>query len=109
MTQVNNTLTGNNNDVSTYIVLYLRDRPYTISAGFYNAVQLQVEDNIPGMERGVKYTLEMLCGDVFWRTLSDGDTRKAGRCMADMVANNQFPQLRFIGCQHEHPKKYQLR
>lgn len=108
MEQVTSISSGNHNSVPTHIMLYDGDDVYTVPAELYNAVRFQVEEVIPAMERGVKYTLEMLCGDAFWRTLSDGDRRKAGRCMAHMVANNRLPQLRFFGCKHEHPKKYQL-
>ena len=101
------------NQVGTtmYIILYDydRNRAYTVSAAFYNAIRLQVEEIIPALERGVEYTLEMLCGYAFWRTLSDGERRMAGRCMAYMIANNRLPQFHFVGCPHEHPKKYRLR
>jgi hypothetical protein len=107
MAQVTSTHTGNQNNVHMYIMLYDGDNVYTASAAFYTAVRLQVEEVIPGMERGVKYTLEMLCGDAFWRTLSDGEKRMAGRCMAHMVVNKRLP-LCFAESKHEYPKWYEL-
>ena len=55
-----------------YMVLY---DGYTVTAEFYHTVQHQVEEIIPAMEPGVKYTLEMLCGQAFWLPLSDGKRR----------------------------------
>jgi len=100
---------ANHAGTTMYICLYDydRNRAYTIPAALYNAIRLQVEEIIPAMERGVEYTLEMLCGDAFWQTLTDGERRMAGRCLAHMVANKRLP-LRFVGCPHEHPKKYRL-
>jgi hypothetical protein len=107
MEQVTSTSTGNHNGLPTHIMLYDGHNVYTASATFYTAVRLQVEEVIPVLERDVKYKLEMLCGEAFWRTLSDGEKRMAGRCMAHMVANGLLP-LRFADTKHEYPKWYQL-
>ena len=98
------------NHVGTAVLLILYDghRMFTVSAAFYNAVRLQVEEIIPALERDEIYTLEELCGDAFWGPLTSGECKMAGKCMAYMVVNNRLPQLRFVGCPHENPKKYQL-
>jgi hypothetical protein len=87
-----------------YMVLY---DGYTVPAEFYHAVRLQVEAIIPAMERGGKYTLKLLCGEAFWRPLSHGDRRMAGRCMAQMVVSGLLP-LCFADGKHEYPKLYRL-
>lgn len=107
MEQVTSIATEIHNCVPTHIMLFDGHNVYTASAAFYTTIRLQVEEVIPAMERGVKYTLEMLCGDAFWRTLSDGEKRMAGRCMAHMVANKRLP-LCFTDSKHEYPKWYRL-
>jgi hypothetical protein len=98
------TSSGDRKVVATHIMLH---DGYCVSAPFYNTVLLQVEEIIPALERGVKYTLEMLCGEKFWDLLTDGENRMAGRCMANMVVHGQLP-LRFAHSKHEYPKWYQL-
>ena len=56
----------NNPETIVYIILNVEDSYYTVPAAFYNAVRLQVEEIIPALEPGVKYTLEILCGKAFW-------------------------------------------
>ena len=93
---------------AVHLILYDGDRTYTVSAAFYNAIRHQVEEILPALERDEIYTLEDLCGETFWGLLTSGKRKIAGKCMAYMVASNRLP-LRFVGCPHGHPKKYQLR
>ena len=71
---------------------------------FYDLFQ-QVKDIIPGMIPGVKYTLDMLCGESFWDLYTDGQKRTAGRCMVYMVESGMLP-LQFAESRHEYPKLY---
>ena len=71
----------------TYLILA---DGYTVTESFYNKVGSQVAEIIPAMLPGAKYTLEMLCGDEFWQSLSNGEKRLAGRCMAHSVASGQL-------------------
>jgi len=80
---------------------------YSVTKTFYDSVRQQVEDALPALERDVRYTLEMLCDKEFWRRLSDGDRRTAGRCMSDMVEKKLLP-LRVAKTKHEYPKYYEL-
>ena len=80
---------------------------YTVTENFYNAVRYQVDEVIPALIRDMKYTSEMLCGDVFWEPLSDGEKRMAGRCIANMVVSGLLP-FDFAMTKHEYPKRYQL-
>lgn len=81
---------------------------YTVSPVFYAAIRDQVREALPFLERGKKYTLEILCGDDFWQELTNGERRMAGRCMAQMVANRKLP-FQFAHHKHEYPKWYQLK
>ena len=81
---------------------------YSVLVSFYNSVRRQVEEAIPHLVRDEKYSLEMLCGEEFWDPLTEGECRKAGRCMSHMVRNNLLP-LRFADSKHEYPKIYELR
>jgi hypothetical protein len=98
-------------ETAAYIILndgYDGYDGYCVPAEFYMAIRLQVEEVIPALVPDEVYTLEMLCGEVFWEPLTDGERRKAGRCMRHMVANNLLP-LRPVKGRHEYPKLYQLR
>lgn len=80
---------------------------YTVSEDFYKAVRYQAVEVIPVLVRGMKYTSRMLCGDEFWKLLTDGDKRMAGRCIANMVVSGLLP-FNFAETKHEYPKRYQL-
>ena len=108
MLQVTNISTENHNNVHTYIMLSDGYRFYTVPATLYNAVQLQVEEIIPALDRDEIYTLEELCGKEFWDSLTAGEPSMAGRCMAHMVVNNLLP-LSFADYKHEYAKRYRLR
>jgi hypothetical protein len=99
----------NHEGTTIYLILYDEDRTYTVSAAFYNDVLNTVSEVIHIFIPSDIFTLRIIYGEALWLLMTRGERRKAGKCMAHMVANNQFPQLRFVGCQHEHPKKYQLR
>ncbi len=81
---------------------------YTVPNTLYTKVRNQVAEIIPAVERDVKYTLEMLCGEAFWKQLTDGEKRMAGRCMALFIVKGLLP-FRFAETKHEYPKRYQLR
>ena len=55
----------------------------------------------------MKYNLKVLCGAEFWKPLSDGQKRMAGRCMVHMVEVGLLP-LHFAEGRHEYPKLYWL-
>ena len=77
---------------------------------FYNRVMNRVEVIIDGMEPSVSYTLERLCGEEFWSTLSPAERKTAGRCMADIVMKKLLPLVSDPNrCQHEYPKRYCLK
>ena len=97
----------NHKGTTIYLILYDGHELYTVPAAFYSVVRNQVAEIIPAVERDVKYTLEMLCGEAFWKQLTDGEKRMAGRCMAQMIAKGLLP-LRFAETKHEYPKRYQL-
>jgi hypothetical protein len=91
----------------THIILYDGHEVYTVTAAFYNAVRLQVEESIPGLIHGEKYKSEWLCGNAFWKPLSNDEKRMAGRCIAHMVVTGVLP-LRFADSRHEYPNWYRL-
>ena len=98
----------NHGGTTVYLILQDEHRTYTVSAAFYNEVLNTVSEVIHLLLPGENYTLKKIYGKALWLQMTRGDRSKAGKCMAHMVANNLLP-LRFIGCPHEDPKKYQLR
>jgi len=99
----------NHGGTTVYLILYDEHRTYTVSAAFYNEVLNTVSEVIHIFLPGDRYTLRKIYGDALWLHMTRGDRRKAGKCMAHMVANDRLPQLRFVEHEHEYPKKYQLR
>jgi hypothetical protein len=95
-------------EATAHIILNDGYDGYCVTTEFYTAIRHQVEEVIPALDPDAVYTLEMLCGEVFWDSLTDGKRRKAGRCMTHMVTNNLLP-LRSVEGRHEYPKLYQLR
>ena len=94
--------------IPTHLILYDGLRWYTVPIAFYNDVLNTVSQVIHIFLPGDIYTLRKIYGEALWLQMTDGERRMAGRCLAHMVANNRLP-LCFVGCPHEHPKKYQLR
>lgn len=92
---------------TSYVILYDGETFYTVPAVYYDTVRHQVKEFIPAMIPGEKYTTEMMCGDAFWKLLSAGERKMAGRCVANMVVNRLLP-LRFVQSKHEYPKHYEL-
>jgi hypothetical protein len=66
-----------------------------------------VKESIPGLIPGEKYKCEWLCGNAFWKLLSAGEQRMAGRCLANAVFYGALP-LRIVKTKHEYPKYYEL-
>lgn len=81
---------------------------YPVSAAFFASIRHQVEAALPTLNPHLTYTLEKLCGKEFWAKLDSGERKRAGRCMAHLVAQNKFPLL-FAPRSHEYPKHYQLK
>ena len=74
----------------------------------FESIKKQVIEIAPAVDPYAKYTLESLCGDEFWGSLSNWHRRLAGRCMAYMVEHERVP-YRFAGHLCESPKKYMLK
>jgi hypothetical protein len=98
---------NDHDSITGHMVLYDGENFYTVSTTFYELVRHQVVEIIPGLIPGEKYTAEILCGDGFWKALTAGEQKMAGRCVANMVVNRLFP-LRFVQTKHEYPKHYEL-
>jgi len=81
---------------------------YSLNAEFCDVIRRQIEEILPALVPGVAYTLEELCGEEFWSTLSAGQCRYAGRCMAWLVTSDLLP-LCFAPSRHEYPKYYWLK
>jgi len=94
--------------IPTHLILYDGLRWYTVSIAFYSEVLNTVSEVIHIFLPDDIYTLRKIYGEALWLQMTDGERRMAGRCLAHIVANKRLP-LCFVGCPHEHPKKYRLR
>ena len=102
-----NTETKNQMCTVTNVLLH---NGYTVSADFYDKIRYQVEEILHVLDPNEIYTLEKLCGDEFWQSLTAGEQKTAGRCMANMVVTKQLP-FRFVQgdtSRLNYPKLYQL-
>jgi hypothetical protein len=81
---------------------------YPVKAAFFESIRHRVEAALPTLNPRLTYTLEKLCGKLFWANLDAGESKQAGRCMAHLVVTNQLP-LVFAPRIHEYPKHYQLK
>ncbi len=82
---------------------------YTAPVALYEIVAREVEDGMHQVQAGKIYTLEELCGDVFWLILKTPfNQRLAGRCFAHMVHHGRFP-FEFIQYKNSKTKHYILR
>ena len=93
---------SNDNDTNIFIVF---EDGFSAPRAFFESVEERVLEIIPALLRGHGYTLEDLCGPDFWGSLSDGQRRLAGRCMAFMVKKGMLP-LEFSGHICASPKQY---
>ena len=73
----------------------------------YDVVRYQVEDALPHLEPGERYTTEQLCGAALWQCLSPVDCRRAGGCLAHLVANGSIG-LVFAPSKQKWPRLYML-
>jgi hypothetical protein len=99
----------NHKGTALNLILYNGHRIYTVSAAFYNDVLNTVSEVIHIFLPSDIFTLRKIYGEALWLEMIPGDRKKAGKCMAHIVANKRLPQLRFVEHEHEYPKKYQLR
>ncbi len=87
--------------------LVIKKGRYLVEKSLYEDIQRQVKEIMPALETGAHYSLQDLVGDDYWFALDNTHKRQAGRCMVDMVENEQLP-LEFAGHPCKSPKKYRL-
>lgn len=97
----------NNEMNQTQEVMIVLNDGHTTASTFYNAIKSHVEVIIPAIERGLSYTLEMMCDREFWNNLNNDERQKAGRCLAHMVTKREFP-LVFAPCGRNEALRYEL-
>jgi hypothetical protein len=95
-------------NTTTTTIIYVILHDFTpVEKEFYEMIRLQVEEILPALVPRVSYTLEMLCGESFWKLLNDDKRRQAGKCMVNLVKTGQIP-LQMHGCEHQFPRKYMV-
>jgi hypothetical protein len=80
---------------------------YVAPEWFYESIKLRVKVFMPHIVPGHRYTLETICGNVFWDGLIPFHRALAGRCMAFMVVNKLVP-LVFAETGGKKTKQYQF-
>lgn len=74
----------------------------------YNQVLELISEVVPALEQEQSYTAEMMCGEVFWKSLEKKERINAGKCVAQMVARKALP-LRFAGTTKSNSRLYKLK
>ena len=78
-----------------------------VDRDFYDAVRYEAEAYLPQLVPGERYTTEQLCGEALWQCLSPVERRKAGGCLAHLVANGLIG-LVFAPSKQKWPRLYML-
>lgn len=87
------------------VATHLLHDGYPVAGDFLAAIRAQVEDVPPELGPYGAYTAEQLCGSTFWHSLSRGERRIAGRCLASLVSQGTIPLVHVPG-KHEYPRRY---
>jgi len=96
-------MTNSTNQTTTFLVLHGGTPP--INKDFYVRIKRHVLDRLPTLRSGVPSELKQICSPEFWGTLTEGEHRTAGICVANMVAHSEIPLIT-APHKHEYPKKY---
>lgn len=101
-----NILSDNHNtsESSIYILLY---GGYTVLESFYNNIQSLIKEALPFLVCDEQYTVEILCGSNFWKSLNAGEKKMAGRCVAHMVMESRI-RLSFAGKSSSNSRLYRV-
>lgn len=81
----------------------------TLQNKFLDDILETAIENIPSMAPDMKFTLETLFGEELWKTLGDGERRRAGLGMKHLVDTGKLPQLRIADTKHEYPVYYEFK
>lgn len=78
---------------------------YVVPSIFYDRIKKHVQVNLSTLSHGKVRSLKQICCPTFWNSLSVGDCVVAGRCVSNMVTNNELPLISSPQKQ-QYPKKY---
>ena len=78
-----------------------------VARTLYEAVRHHVENALPQLVPGKRYTTEQLCGPTFWQSLSPVACQRAGGYLALLVANGLIG-LVFAPSKRKWPRLYML-
>ena len=82
-------------DIKVNVYSRHRDSYQWVSKPFLEKIRDQVREIVPALRPNVGYTLQQLCGDLFWLSLSKGEPSLAGDCMVHLVCHtSEFPELK---------------
>ncbi len=99
---------GRDHDSNTFEIQILLNDEHTVSKGLFDSVRTHVEDSLPGMITGQRYTAKKMCDKDFWEKLTKIQRISAGKCIAHMVSRGSLP-LEFAGQDGANAKLYQLK
>ena len=91
-------------DSDFFVVMY---DGYPIPKAFFDQIQQQLEKTLPTLKRSGRYKARPVLGEAFWESLTNGERRMAGKCLAHLVSLKRVP-LHFVKSNHEYPKFYRL-
>jgi hypothetical protein len=98
-------MNSSNTPNETFLVLSPK---LTVPRSLFSSILRQVTAIAPAVDPHQEYTLQELCGEEYWQSLSNWHRRLAGKCMAHMVTHGLVPYC-FAGHLCESPKKYMLK
>ena len=81
---------------------------FSAPAEWVECIRLHIVGRLAALQRDRTYTAKKLAGRDYWGSLSSGEQRLAGRCIAHLVSHGELP-LVFVRGKHEYPLRYRLK
>jgi hypothetical protein len=81
---------------------------FSAPAEWVECIRLHIVGRLAALQQDRIYTAKKLAGRDFWDSMSSGEQRLAGRCIAHLVSHGELP-LEFVRGKHEYPKHYRLK
>jgi hypothetical protein len=92
-------------ETEVHIVL---NNGFTCPLAFLERFQQEIEFIAPGVPQGVLFTTEQLCGERFWKPLSDWKRTLAGSCMMHLVEHDRV-SFEYVPRKGRNPYSLQFR
>lgn len=81
---------------------------FSAPAEWVECIRLHIVGQLAASQQDRTYTAKKLAGRDYWDSMSSGEQRLAGRCIAYLVSHDKLPLL-FVRGTHEYPLRHRLK